>query len=70
MIHGIVNADLEVTIQLHIAGPNGQPQEAMVIIDTGYNGALSLPLTMVTALALPPSASRMVTLGLTFRTIF
>jgi clan AA aspartic protease len=33
------------------------------IIDTGYNGALSLPRAIVTVLALPPSASRIVTLG-------
>jgi clan AA aspartic protease len=63
VIHGIVNANLEATMQLHVAGPNGHQQEVTAIIDTGYNGALSLPLAMVTALALPPSASRMVTLG-------
>jgi clan AA aspartic protease len=63
VIHGIVNADLEATIRLHVAGPNGQQQEVTAIIDTGYNGALSLPLSIVTALSLPPSASRIVTLG-------
>ena len=63
MMRGIVNADLEATIRRHVAGPNGQRQEVMAIIDTGYNGALSLPLSTVTALALPPSASRIVTLG-------
>lgn len=63
MIHGVVNAELEATIRLHVTGPNGQRQEVTAIIDTGYNGTLSLPLSTVTALALPSSASRMVTLG-------
>jgi clan AA aspartic protease len=63
VIHGVVNADLEATIRLHVAEPNGQRQEVTAIIDTGYNGVLSLPLATVLALALPPSASRMVTLG-------
>jgi clan AA aspartic protease len=63
VIQGIVNAALEATLQLHVAGPNGQRQEITAIIDTGYNGVLSLPLATVMVLALPPSASRMVTLG-------
>lgn len=63
MIHGLVNVSLEATIRLHVVGPNGPGQEVTAIIDTGYNGVLSLPLSTVTALALQPSASRMVTLG-------
>jgi clan AA aspartic protease len=63
VIHGIVNANLEATIRLHVAGPNGHRQEITAIIDTGYNGALSLPTATVTALAFLPSASRIVTLG-------
>ena len=63
MIHGMVNVSLEATLRLHVVGPNGPGQEVTAIIDTGYNGPLSLPLSMVTVLALQPSASRMVTLG-------
>ncbi len=63
MIHGIVNANLEATIPLYVVSPNGLRHEITAIIDTGYNGALSLPHATVTALALMPSASRMVTLG-------
>jgi clan AA aspartic protease len=63
VIHGIVNANLEATIRLHVADPNGHRQEITAIIDTGYNGALSLPYATVTALALLSSASRIVTLG-------
>ena len=63
MICGIVNANLEATITLHIVSPNGLRHEITAIIDTGYNGALTLPHATVLALALMPSASRMVTLG-------
>jgi len=63
VIYGIVNADLEATIRLHVTGPYDQQREVTAVIDTGYNGTLSLPLAIVTALALPPAASRIVTLG-------
>jgi clan AA aspartic protease len=63
VIHGVVNANLEATIPLHVVSPNGLRQEITAIIDTGYNGALSLPHATVIALALMPSAPRMVTLG-------
>ena len=63
MIHGVVNANLEATIQLRVISPNGLQHEITAIIDTGYNGALSLPYATVITLALMPSASRMVTLG-------
>jgi clan AA aspartic protease len=53
---------LEATLHLQIYGPNGQ-QELTVVIDTGYNGSLSLPLAVVAALSLPRLASRDVTLG-------
>lgn len=63
MIHGIVNANLEATIPLYVVSPNGLRHEITAIIDTGYNGVLTLPPATVLALALMPSASRMVTLG-------
>jgi hypothetical protein len=40
-----------------------QEREITVIIDTGYNGALTLPTAMVRPLSLPQLASRGVTLG-------
>ena len=63
VIHGVVNANLEATIPLPVVSPNGLRQEITAVIDTGYNGALSLPQETVIALALMPSAPRMVTLG-------
>ena len=62
MMTGIVSAVLEATLLLQIHGPNVHTTETAVI-DTGYNGALTLPLSVVTALALTPRAPRTVMLG-------
>jgi clan AA aspartic protease len=52
MIIGIVNADFEPIIPLSICGSNGKvyPQEA--IVDTGFNGWLSLPPDLIAELNL------------------
>ncbi len=62
MISGIVNTVLEATLQLEIYGSNSQ-QSIVAVIDTGYNGSLTLPRDVISALGLPPLASRSVTLG-------
>jgi clan AA aspartic protease len=36
-----------------VRGPTGQEQEIEAVIDTGFDGALSLPLADITALGLP-----------------
>ena len=63
MIAGTVGARLEVSITLRIFGPGGQTQDVTAAIDTGYNGGLTLPLTVVTALNLTQLAAKEVTLG-------
>ena len=62
MMTGIVNAVLEATLPLEIHGPTSQAIET-IVIDTGYNGAFTLPLAIVTALALPQRMPHIVTLG-------
>ena len=52
MIHGVVNAAYEPVINLTVQGPSGQSQEIEAVIDTGYNGFLTLPRTLVTELGL------------------
>lgn len=69
MIHGIVNRGLEATIPLQVFSSNALTQEVIAVIDTGYNGALSLPMALVTALALPPLAPSLVRLGDTSRKV-
>jgi len=53
MITGIVNANREAMIRLRVRGPQGQEQEIEAIIDTGFNGFLILPPSLITVLGLP-----------------
>ena len=53
MIEGAVNAFYEPVVTLSLHGPGGQMQEVEAVIDTGYNGLLTLPSSVVTELGLP-----------------
>ena len=53
MIEGVVNDAYEAVISLSLEGPEGQPHEIQVVIDTGYSGFLTLPVSLVTQLGLP-----------------
>lgn len=52
MITGTVNADYEAIIRLHVQGPTGHTQDFEALIDTGFNGFLTLPPALITALGL------------------
>ena len=52
MITGTVNADYEAVIRLWVQAPTGQEHEVDVIIDTGFNGFLTLPPVLITVLGL------------------
>jgi clan AA aspartic protease len=52
MITGTVNADYEAVIRLRVQGSTGHVHEVDVIIDTGFNGFLTLPPVLVTTLGL------------------
>ena len=51
MITGAVKAD-EARIRLQVRGHRGREQEVEAVIDSGYSGALTLPLALITALGL------------------
>ena len=53
MIEGVVNANYEAGIILPVLGPSGQTREVEAVIDTGYNGTLTLPPALGAELALP-----------------
>ena len=53
MITGNVTADREAIIPIEVAGPSGQSQPIEAVIDTGYNGDLTLPSRLIEALQLP-----------------
>ena len=52
MITGIVNADFEPIISLSLQGADGQIYTQEAIVDTGFNGWLSLPPDLIAQLNL------------------
>ena len=52
MITGIVNADFEPIISLSICGSDGRVYTQDAIVDTGFNGWLSLPPELIVELNL------------------
>ena len=53
MILGTVNASYEAVITLTVQGPSGLTRNIEAVVDTGFNGFVSLPQTLVTELGLP-----------------
>ena len=58
MIQGTVTADHEAVIILAITGPKGAARSVEAVIDTGFNGELTLPKEIAEALALPLVGNR------------
>ncbi len=52
MITGVVTEDRQAIIHLIVRGPAGQEQEVEAIIDTGFDGWLSLPSSLIVRLGL------------------
>jgi clan AA aspartic protease len=52
MISGIVTSDREAMILLFVHGPAGQVEEIPAVIDTGFDGSLSLPSATIARLGL------------------
>ncbi len=53
MMTGVVSAYPEALVRITIRGPGGQEQEVETVIDTGFDGALTLPPALITTLGLP-----------------
>ena len=53
MIAGEVSDDREASIRLVVRGPDGSELEVELVIDTGFNGWISLPSTLIAELGLP-----------------
>jgi clan AA aspartic protease len=53
MIEGVVNADLEAVLAITLLGPLDTQHEIEAVIDTGFNGSLTLPPEIIQALNLP-----------------
>src|SRR5438105_3437054 len=50
MITGIVNVQLEVTLRLTLRGPTGQIRTVNTVVDTGFDGSLTLPSALIVQL--------------------
>ena len=53
MIEGVVNAAYEPVITLAVQGQSGQSRDIEAVVDTGFNGFLTLPPTLASELGLP-----------------
>lgn len=54
MITGTVNANREAILRLTVRDANGQEHERDAVVDTGFDGWLSLPPDFILALGLQP----------------
>jgi clan AA aspartic protease len=63
MISGTVNGEREAIIELTVRSPGGRAAAIAAIVDTGFDGALTLPLSSVDALRLPLRKRGTATLG-------
>jgi len=62
MIVGIISSDREATLFISVNGAI-TPQQSEVVIDTGFNGYLTLPSSQIAELNLPFHSQVIVTLG-------
>jgi clan AA aspartic protease len=70
MIHGVVNFRHELTLPLAVGNSTGQREFVNTVIDTGFDGFLSLPSEIIIRLGLPWRTSNIATLGDGSKTLF
>jgi len=63
MILGVVNTQMEATIRFPVRDMAERTHEIEAVIDTGFNGSLTLPSAVITALGLPWRTRSLVILG-------
>ena len=63
MITGKVNPEREATIPLEILGSGQRQRRIVAVIDTGFNGYLTLSGNTISDLRLPLAGNRRATLG-------
>ncbi len=70
MIYGVVNLRREATLPVVVSSSNGQREVINTVIDTGFDGFLSLPSEIIVRLGLPWMISNPATLGDGSETVF
>ena len=63
MITGKVTANREAIIELEVVGSNHRKEQVEAVIDTGFNGYLTLPSDLINRLGFHIAGNRRVTLG-------
>ena len=63
MTKGRVNVHREALVPLPLRGPQGEEHTIEAVIDTGYNGFLTLPPSLITLLGFPFLRSSRAILG-------
>jgi clan AA aspartic protease len=63
MIIGMVNAQTKATIRLPVRAVDGREQEIETILDTGFNGSLTLPPAVIGSLGFRWRTRRLVKLA-------
>ena len=53
MMHAVVSPGREIRLALRVRGPGGTERDVSTVIDTGFNGYLTLPSLLVQELELP-----------------
>jgi predicted aspartyl protease len=60
---GIVTDQYRAMLHLTVRGPDGQEQEVEVVLDTGFDGHLTLPSAAITTLGLNYTGESITTLA-------
>lgn len=63
MITGFVTSNREAVIRIVVRGSESQETQVEAVIDTGFNGFLTLPSQLISDLALPFAGTTRATLG-------
>ena len=63
MIVGTIDPNLNALVRIVVGGSDGQQQVVEAVIDTGFNGYLTLPYSEISSLGLPWKRLQSVILG-------
>ncbi len=62
-MQGFISPDREAVLRLRVRGPGSREETVEAVIDTGFNGYLTLPRSLLSDLALPFAGATQATLG-------
>lgn len=63
MITGSVTPELEAVLDVHLEGANGRSETVLAVLDTGFDGFISLPPDLIAQMKLPFTGTECLVLG-------